>query len=273
MAFDEDPRVTLVRQRTLNAAQQRSLGWEKKRAGMLTATDIPTILGVNPYQTSDELILRKLGKSEKFEGNVFTQWGNTFEDVAMFRVYKKLFDVSSEIIQVGLVDHPTIPFLGASPDFILPQGKLVEIKCPFKRHVCGVVPDHYYPQVQLQLEVCDLDIADFFECEFHKQMTSTVPGYEFINGNTFQTEFHDEPISGTVIMKNNEPMDWYLERCSVVSVHRDREWFNKHLPVISSFFDTFLEYKNNPDKLDALYRKTCSKKTQPLSSEILFIDI
>ena len=162
MTYEEDPRVTAVRKRTLDAAQQRSLGWETKRAGMLTATDIPTILGVNPYQTSDDLILRKLGKGEKFEGNIFTQWGNTFEDVAMFQVYKKIFGITSEIIQVGLVDHPTIPFLGASPDFILPQGKLVEIKCPFKRRVCGVIPEHYYPQVQMQLEVCDLDIADFF---------------------------------------------------------------------------------------------------------------
>jgi putative phage-type endonuclease len=272
MNIDEDPRVTLVRQRTLNAAQQRSLGWEQKRAGMLTATDIPTILGVNPYQTSDELILRKLGKSPKFEGNIFTQWGNAFEDVAMFQVYKKLFDVSSEIIQVGLVDHTDIPFLGASPDFILPQGKIVEIKCPFKRRVSGVVPEHYYPQVQLQLEVCNLDIADFFECEFHKQTTVDIPGYEFINGNTFQTEFHTEPITGIVIM-NNEPMAWYLERCSVVSVHRDHEWFNKHLPIIKQFFDTFLDYKKNPEKLDILYRSVYSKKTQPLSSEILFIDI
>lgn len=269
----EDPRVTLVRQRTLNAAQQRSLGWETKRAKMLTATDIPTILGVNPYQTADELILRKLGKSEKFEGNVFTQWGNMFEDVAMFQVYKKIFDITSEIIQVGLVDHPSIPFLGASPDFILPQGKIVEIKCPFKRHVCGIVPEHYYPQVQLQLEVCDLDIADFFECEFHKQMSDTIPGYEFINGNTFQTEYHAEPITGTVITKNNESMVWYLERCSVVSVHRDREWFNRHLPAMTVFYNTLMDYKNSPEKLDVLYRTTYSKKTLPVSSEVLFIDI
>ena len=80
--------------------------------------------------------------------------------------------------------------MGASPDGICSAykldgqrgspllGTMVEIKCPFRRkinmsgdiddHIC---PHYYWIQIQLQLECCDLEYCDFWQCEI-KEYTS-----------------------------------------------------------------------------------------------------
>ena len=41
---------------------------------------------------------------------------------------------------------------------------LLEVKCPYRRQIKGgYIPNYYYPQVQLNLFICDLSIADFIE--------------------------------------------------------------------------------------------------------------
>ena len=41
---------------------------------------------------------------------------------------------------------------------------LLEVKCPYKRVIKhGEIPDYYFPQVQLNMFICDLDLADFIE--------------------------------------------------------------------------------------------------------------
>ena len=58
-------------------------------------------------------------------------------------------------------------FLGGSPDGIALDNKgiekpiMIEVKCPFRRKIVhGKIPEHYYAQLQLNLAICNLDIAD-----------------------------------------------------------------------------------------------------------------
>jgi hypothetical protein len=55
--------------------------------------------------------------------------------------------------------------LAASPDGITVDGRMLEIKCPYRRKITGVPLLVYWQQCQLQLEVCDLEVCDFFEVE------------------------------------------------------------------------------------------------------------
>lgn len=57
--------------------------------------------------------------------------------------------------------HPTIPWLGASPDGFLDEGTMIpmEAKCPRVLH--QVFPPKYVPQVQTQLECCDAPYGYF----------------------------------------------------------------------------------------------------------------
>ena len=65
--------------------------------------------------------------------------------------------MSVEVFEFGILRHPTIECLGASPDGISDIGIMLEIKCPWKRKKTETIPEQYYYQIQGQLDVCSLD--------------------------------------------------------------------------------------------------------------------
>lgn len=179
---------TLARLRSSLQYEQRSPAWYDVRKTLVTASDASAILrrttpickqyietfslpqsfadgkGCNPYCSEREYTLRKHGRSKDFgNGSVATQWGNRFEDVAC-GIYKRLMQTDVEMF--GLLVHPGLEWLAASPDGVTSEGILLEIKCPYRRKLTGITLFHYWIQVQIQLEVLDLPAADFFEVEF-----------------------------------------------------------------------------------------------------------
>ncbi|MDO4681108.1 MAG: YqaJ viral recombinase family protein [Aerococcus sp.] len=79
----EDPNVTQNRQRYVGGS------------------DVPTILGINPYRTQYELAREKIGLTERtFEGNEYTQFGNVLEPQIrdyINAIYDKKFVVDTYI--------------------------------------------------------------------------------------------------------------------------------------------------------------------------------
>lgn len=144
---------------------QRSKQWHKMRHENLTASDLAGAIGESKYEKPFDILEKKCDHGRPFTGNAITQWGVKYEPVAT-----ELYEIKNKIdvIEFGLLPHPTIPFLAASPDGITPTGRMLEIKCPPKRTITGIVPRHYWVQMQLQLEVCDLAICDFEECKFEE---------------------------------------------------------------------------------------------------------
>ena len=64
----------------------------------------------------------------------------------------------------GLLVHREHGWLGGSPDGVTASGLLLECKCPLMRRIGdGSVPHHYWFQVQVCLEVCDLEEARFIQ--------------------------------------------------------------------------------------------------------------
>lgn len=69
------------------------------------------------------------------------------------------------VTDIGFCQHPTIEFLGASPDGLVGDG-LIEIKCPntsthLQWILDGVVPDEHQPQMILQCAVTRRGWCDF----------------------------------------------------------------------------------------------------------------
>lgn len=159
--------------------EQKSKEWYEIRDNMITASDVGSICGVNHYTSSKEVMKRKLGYT-KFEGSEATSHGNRYEKIATL-LYSHINN--SKVQQFGLLQGDVYKFLGASPDGIIDKytlddtfnplyGRMIEIKCPFKRQlttegkICGnMIPTYYYYQVQQQLEICHLDECDFIQCE------------------------------------------------------------------------------------------------------------
>ena len=140
--------------------QQRSDGWYKKRSQMLTASsDIINI--IRSSKGIENVIKKKCGESKPFKGNRYTQHGVKYEPIST-DIYASRY--RKQVKDVGLLKHESIPNLGASPDGITQDGRLVEIKSTATRSPDGKIKDVYFAQMQTQMQVCGAKVCDFFEC-------------------------------------------------------------------------------------------------------------
>ncbi len=181
---------------SIKKIEQRTPEWYSTRMTMITASDWATAIGKGHFGNKNDFILKKCGKGPKFKGNIYTEWGVKYEDVAV-RLYE--LRTKNKIYEFGVLKHPKIPFLGASPDGITAKGIMLEIKCPFSRKITGIVPKHYWMQIQGQLEVCDLSCCDFLECKISEYSGIT----EYLN----DTEIHPSSLGYKVGKKLQKKYD------------------------------------------------------------------
>ena len=152
--------------KTLFQPEQRSPEWYILREEIFTASadvcDICSFNSKSKYSgTLAKVIMKKCGEGPVFTGNKYTEWGQKYEDIAC-SIYE--YRYNKTVWEYGLLRHPTITVLGASPDGISTDGIMLEIKCPSGRKIDGKIKMVYRVQMQVQMEVCDLDRCDFFEC-------------------------------------------------------------------------------------------------------------
>jgi hypothetical protein len=89
--------------------------------------------------------------------------GNEFEDSAR-QIYEFKHDV--EVKQVAFIDHQIIPRFGVSPDGLIGDDGMIEIKSPIPAiHIGyifgGVTPKEYIKQMQTQMSCADRQWNDF----------------------------------------------------------------------------------------------------------------
>lgn len=150
-------------------AIQGSPEWLASRAGRVTASMISAVLmkpetaGYRDYQA--QLVAEILtGKPQGSDyTNVHMQFGTETEPLAR-SAYEA--ETGFSVDEVGLCIHPTIDRSGASPDGLVSNSGLVEIKCPkVATHlaylIAGVVPAGYKNQMMWQMACCDRDWCDF----------------------------------------------------------------------------------------------------------------
>jgi putative phage-type endonuclease len=147
--------------------EQRTPAWYAARGELITASDAAQALGCAKFGTQRQFFMKKCGyEREAFNPNVPPlKWGTMYEPVACEAYARRL---NTQVHEFGLLRHPNIAHLGASPDGINSLGVMVEIKCPFRRKITGEVPMQYYYQMQGQLEVCSLTSCDYVECEIEE---------------------------------------------------------------------------------------------------------
>ena len=153
--------------------EQRTPEWFAFRKDRLTASDLGTIIGVNPYEKSDYVVQKKAGLEKPFKTNRAIKWGVKYEEV-ITKIYEHRNNL--KVYEYGCLPHPTIKHFGASPDGIVDTGsknlnyigRMLEIKCPTSRDITGFIPEYYHSQVQGQLEVCELEYCDFVECKIEE---------------------------------------------------------------------------------------------------------
>ena len=109
---------------------------------------------------------------------VATVWGHRFEPVVRDIYELEIAGVDTVCDTLGRLTHATVPWLKASPDGLVVRGSLagrvVEIKAPKTRVPGAFVPDDYWFQMQVQMEVMDMDAVDFLEAQFKQRRASSL---------------------------------------------------------------------------------------------------
>lgn len=166
---------------------QKSEEWHNDRRTSITASDGARVIDENPYEMQYSFVMDKV-REPAFQYNENCYHGNKYEDVANM-LYEYRMNV--KVTAFGLIKHPTIKGFAASPDGIISPykldgihltkhvGRMLEIKCPIKRKIdkTGPItgpgknvqcPGYYHVQVQLQLECCNLEECDFWQCSIYE---------------------------------------------------------------------------------------------------------
>lgn len=183
----------------------------------MTASNVAAALSIKPFASFQGDPRREAINQivyGTFKGNVATRHGQKYEDAVRDR-FDEILGTKTE--EFGLLVHSDVhgkehglDWLGASPDGITNTGAMVEIKCPYRREIDpGEVPHHYLPQLMVQLEVCDLELAYFVEWQ---------PSWLNKDG---------------------------VEVFSIQTVQRDRAWFEKNKPLMKSFYEELMYERAN----------------------------
>jgi putative phage-type endonuclease len=127
--------------------------WLAERRGLVTATDIPIILGLSPYKSEAQLAAEKLGQSEPDEPTLRMRLGRSLEPF-IAEEYSRMTGLRLRRF-TGLVHHPSIAWAAATPDYRAVGRKLdVEIKWHGGRsRFADGLPQDYEAQVRWQLGV------------------------------------------------------------------------------------------------------------------------
>lgn len=150
---------------------QGSEEWINARLGKVTASRMADLMartktgyGAGRASYMAELICERLTgqPSERFT-NAAMVWGQDTEPQAR-AAYEFVTGLSVE--EVGFVDHPSIAMAGASPDGLVGDDGLLEIKCPnTSTHIdtllSGTVPDKYRKQMLWQIACTGREWCDF----------------------------------------------------------------------------------------------------------------
>lgn len=151
--------------------EQGTPEWFAARLGKVTASRIKDVVAKTKTGPSAsrknyaaELMLERLtGQRKESFSNEAMRWGTETEPLA--RLAYSLH-TGLDVEEVGFIDHPSVLRSGASPDGLVGERGMVEIKCPNTATHCewaiaGKVPPEHELQMQWQMDCCDRDWCDF----------------------------------------------------------------------------------------------------------------
>jgi len=153
------------------AVEQGSPEWFQMRLGKVTASRVADILAktkTGPSASRQNYLIelaiqRTTGIIQESYSNSSMEWGVQNEGNA-----RVLYEVTTNnfVDQVAFIDHPSIKWFGCSPDGLVSDRGLLEIKCPnsathWEYFKSKKPPQKYFIQMQAQIAVTNKDWCDF----------------------------------------------------------------------------------------------------------------
>lgn len=150
---------------------QGSDEWFAARLGKVTASRVADVIaktktgwGAGRKNYMAELVAERLtGVTAQSYTNAAMQWGIDTEPQAR-AAYEFFRDATVQ--EIGFIDHPEIPMTGASPDGLVGDDGMVEIKAPnTATHIDTLltksIPGKYITQMQWQMACAGRDWCDY----------------------------------------------------------------------------------------------------------------
>lgn len=151
--------------------EQGSAEWAQLRLGRVTASRIADVVartksgyGASRGNYMAQLIAERLtGQAQESYINAAMQHGlDTEAEARAAYEFRRNLDVT----QVGFVGHPTIDMAGCSPDGLVGEHGLVEVKCPntgthLDTLIGQTIPDKYQKQALWQMACTGRQWVDF----------------------------------------------------------------------------------------------------------------
>ena len=153
------------------AVQQGTPEWFQMRLGKVTASRVADILAktkTGPSASRQNYLIelalqRTTGIIQESYTNAAMEWGTQTEPQA--RVAYEV-NTNNFVDQVAFIDHPNIAWFGCSPDGLVSDRGLVEIKCMQPKGHWEVIktkeiPKNYWIQQQAQLSCTNREWNDY----------------------------------------------------------------------------------------------------------------
>lgn len=211
--------------------QQTDSHLSPERIGRVTGSVVGAILGGDPNKTAKEvmraMVRRYHGAPTEFQGNIATEWGRLHEPLAAMDFLRT---TGVLIEDCGFFIHPDHLWLGATPDGLIQDDGIAEIKCPFgirndnpPQFKTAKEQPHYYAQMQVEMACTGRVWAAFYQ--------------------------------------------WTPCGDVIEEVPFDKGWWEENLPKLKVFYDQFLVEINNPAHLDPLRKSVESDGAECLIVE------
>jgi putative phage-type endonuclease len=281
--FNEEPELNKINKqleylKSKPQPAQRTASWYEFRRNLLTASNaykaFESQSSINQliYEKCQPIAIQNDEKSSMVNINTPFHWGQKYEPLSV-SIYEHLY--KTKVDDFGCIQHDVYKFLGASPDGInvdpnSPRyGRMLEIKNIVNREITGIPKKEYWIQMQLQMEVCNLDLCDFLETKFT----------EYENYNAYMSDSSTESMTGIIMyfhttdgrpyyvyksieMKDEEEIEkweeenmekyqsidfkmiwikniyWKLEKLSCVLVERNQKWFQDNIGQLEKVWKT-----------------------------------
>lgn len=207
--------------------EQRSPEWHKARANRITGSIAGAFLGNSPYMTPEQAIRSMVrayhGAESEFAGGPHIDYGNANEDGAQWQ-----FEMESGLTVDKCGFFPYEDCFGASPDGLIGDDIILEIKCPYSRRNGGEFKPlsdqpHYHDQIQMELLATGRAKAIFYQWSPHDTMT------EYVNAS--------------------------------------QEWRDECLPILRQQYALYLSELDNPEHLEPLRVELNTQETKRLVDE------
>lgn len=207
--------------------QQRSDEWFKKRTGRITGSRVGAILGLNPWQTREDVLRAMVRECHRapseFEGNIATNYGQSHEEEAILDF---TLETGLDVVETGF--HTYEDWAGASPDGLIGDDAILEVKCPYGKRNGGEFEtaqeqEHYGSQMQWEMLCTGRAKAYFWQ--------------------------------------------WSPHGHKLEIIDRDDDWLNEHIPVLRQFHAFYLSELDNTEHLEPLRKEINTDRARMLIEE------